>query len=473
MSGLMNDALSYFSNQLSGFSTNTFKIMPQGKTSGIVAGDILTVNLPSNSICDLKSIQLHLKATVAGTTARLPNGIQSLIQRVEILAGGVQLAQGVQYYNTLVKVKEALCDKLCNPVAGHPDIIRNVNPLDGVAIGPSVTTVEPTFGVFLDPSDSPFVIDRWEGFLGSAAPRYLDLSLLPDVQIRLYMASNNVLTASATNGPPSGLVLGEGTDFTNSVTGITPATYSVSNVFATCELISLADVSYDNMLTEMMAQQSFLEVPFKAYYSFSQGHNGSSRFQVSSQSIDRIWSAWQYSGSFVPGPDATGRKYPYTAQASPIPVLGYAPNPVVETKWGSDSTTAKEKYTAAWECFQQPVKGMEMQYQLNGAMIPQTPLTSSQLLPFSGHNLPPGKYVNDELTMAQYLKSNFVQCLRLNMAGSEDGRILSGIDSRSANLQGLLNTTGATITDAYNSFIVVETTATMRILPGRAISIIS
>ena len=470
MSGLMNDALSYFSNQLSGFSTNTFKIMPQGKTSGIVSGDILTINLPSNSIMDLKSFQLHLAATVAGTTARLPNGIQSLIQRVEILAGGVQLAQGVQYYNTLVKVKEALCDKLCNPVAGHPDIVRLVNPLDGAAIAAG-GAVEPTFGAFLDASDSPFVIDRWEGFLGSAAPRYLDLSLLPDVQIRLYMASNVVLTASATNGAGAALIsTADGTAFTDS-TVATPATYSVSNVFATCELISLADVSYDNMLTEMMAQQSFLEVPFKAYYSFSQGHNGSSRFQVSSQSIDRIWSAWQYNGGVKVGPDATGRKYPYTAQSAPIPVLGYAPNPLVESKHAS----GEEKYTAAWECFQQPVRGMEMQYQLNGAMIPQTPLTSSELLPFSGHNLPPGKYVNDELTMAQYLKSNFVQCLRLNMAGSEDGRILSGIDSRSANLQGLLNTTGTTFIadEPYNSFIVVETTATLRVMPGRAVSIIS
>ena len=472
MSGLMNDALSYFSNQLSGFSTNTFKIMPQGKTSGIVAGDILTVNLPSNSIMDLKSFQLHLAATVEGTSARLPNGIQSLIQRVEILAGGVQLAQGVQYYNTLVKVKEALCDKLCNPVAGHPDIVRVVNPLDGTSIGSGVITAEVFPGAFLAPTDSPFVIDQWEGFLGSAAPRYLDLSLLPDVQIRLYMASNVVLTSSLTNAAGNGLVAAEGTAFTAPASPAN-ATYAVSNVFATCELISLADVSYDNMLTEMMAQQSFLEVPFKAYYSFSQGHNGSSRFQVSSQSIDRIWSAWQYAGGGVPGANADGRKYNYTVQSAPIPVLGYAPNPPMETKWGSDASTATEKYTAAWECFQQPVVGFEMQYQLNGAMIPQTPLTSSQLLPFSGHNLPPGKYVNDNLTMAQYLKSNFVQCLRLNMAGSEDGRILSGIDSRSANLQGLLNTTGATIAAAYSSFIVVETTATLRLMPGRAVSIIS
>ena len=470
MSGLMNDALSYFSNQLSGFSTNTFKIMPQGKTDGIVAGDILTVNLPSNSIVDLHSFQLHLKAVVAGTTARLPNGISSLIQRVEILAGGVQLAQGVQYYNTLVKIKEALCESMANPVAGHPDIVRLVSPLDGaVHAGAAVERVP---GAFLDATDSPFVIDHWEGFLGTAAPRYLDLSLLPDVQIRLYMASNTVLTACADVAAGNKLISSaDGSAFTDSTVG-TPATYTVSNVFATCELISLADVTYDNMLTEMMAQQSFLEVPFKAYYCFSQSHTGSSRFQVSSQSIDRIWSGWQYAGSAVVGSDATGRKYPFTAQAAPIPVMGYTPNPSLETKWGS-ATTTKEKYSAAWECFQQPVVGMEMQYQLNGAMIPQAPMTSSQLLPFSGHNLPPGKYVSEDLSMAQYLKSSFVQCLRLNMAGSEDGRILSGIDSRSANLQGLLNTTGTAISDTYNSFIAVETTATLRVMPGRAVSIVA
>ena len=466
MGSMMNDALSYFSNQLSGFSTNTFKIMPQGKTSGIVSGDILTINLPSNSIIDLKSFQLHMSAAVTGTTARLPNGISSLIQRVEILAGGVQLAQGVQYYNTLIKIKEALCESMANPVAGHPDIIRLNNPLDGSVQGN--TTAEVTPGAFLTSTDSPFVIDHWEGFLGSAAPRYLDLSLLPDVQIRLYMATNSVLTAcTACNVAPNELIsAAEGSGFTKS---LSDAAYSVANVFATCELISLADVSYDNMLTEMMAQQSFLEVPFKAYYCFSQGHTGSSRFQVSSQSIDRIWSGWQYSGSTDAGSLATGRKYNYTAQAAPIPVMGYFPNAQAVEKHGD----GMEKYTAAWECFQQPVVGMEMQYQLNGAMIPQTPLTSSELLPFSGHNLPPGKYVSDKLTMAQYLKSNFVQCLRLNMAGSEDGRILSGIDSRSANLQGLLNTTGTAIAETYNSFIAVETTATLRILPGRAVSIIS
>lgn len=466
---MMNDALSYFSNQLSGFSTNTFKIMPQGKTSGIASGDIVTVNLPSNSIIDLKSFQIHLKATLpTGTTARLPNGISSLIQRVEILAGGVQLAQGVQYYNTLLKVKEALCESMANPVAGHPDIIRLNNPLDGAA--QATTDVERVPGAFLDATDSPFVIDHWEGFLGTAAPRYLDLSLLPDVQIRLYMASNTVLTACS--NVATGVSLVEAATGSKFTTPAADATYEVSNVFATCELISLADVSYDNMLTEMMAQQSFLEVPFKAYYCFSQGHTGSSRFQVSSQSIDRIWSAWQYSGTVkADGDSGDGNKFPYTAQSAPIPVMGYAPNPPLLETRGS----TQEKYTAAWECFQQPVKGMELQYQLNGAMIPQTPLTSSQLLPFSGHNLPPGKYVSDKLSMAQYLKSNFVQCLRLNMAGSEDGRILSGIDSRSANLQGLLNTTGATFPsgETYNSFIAVETTATLRIMPGRAVSIIS
>ena len=467
MGSMMNDALSYFSNQLSGFSTNTFKIMPQGKTSGIVSGDILTINLPSNSIIDLKSFQLHLLATVAGTTARLPNGISSLIQRVEILAGGVQLAQGVQYYNTLIKIKEALCESMANPVAGHPDIIRLNNPLDGAAQG--TTDVERVPGAFLDATDSPFVIDHWEGFLGSAAPRYLDLSLLPDVQIRLYMATNSVLTSCANVAEATAGLISNAEETDKFNKSLSDATYEVSNVFATCELISLADISYDNMLTEMMAQQSFLEVPFKAYYCFSQGHTGSSRFQVSSQSIDRIWSAWQYSGTTVATSSATGRKYNYTAQAAPIPVMGYAPNPPLLETHGS----SEEKYTAAWECFQQPVKGMEMQYQLNGAMIPQTPLTSSQLLPFSGHNLPPGKYVSDKLSMVQYLKSNFVQCLRLNMAGSEDGRILSGIDSRSANLQGLLNTTGTAIADSYNSFIAVETTATLRILPGRAVSIIS
>ena len=44
---MMQSALSYYANVLSGYSTNIFKLTPSGKTTDIRAGDIVTINLPS------------------------------------------------------------------------------------------------------------------------------------------------------------------------------------------------------------------------------------------------------------------------------------------------------------------------------------------------------------------------------------------------------------------------------------------
>jgi len=280
------------------------------------------------------------------------------------------------------------------------------------------------------------------------------------------MAENSVLTNSTSAAAGEALVAAEGSAFTDYVApdGI----FTVQNLFATIECISLADSSYDQMISDLMSSQTFLEVPFKAYYAFQQSHTGTSRFQVSSQSIDRIWSTFRYNGANVVGADAGGRKYPYTAGGPPIPVLSYTPNPVCESR----IATGLEKYVAPWCCFQSPAADLDLQWQLNGSFIPQSPMSQTELFPLSCSSLPPGDFPPDELTMAQYLKSNFVTCLRLNMKDSERSRILSGLDTRSSNLTGLLNTSNGTVT-SFDSLIFVETSATLRIESGRAISIIA
>ena len=48
----MESALSYYAKKFSGYTTNTFKIQPSGKTSGITANDIITISLPSNAIVE-------------------------------------------------------------------------------------------------------------------------------------------------------------------------------------------------------------------------------------------------------------------------------------------------------------------------------------------------------------------------------------------------------------------------------------
>jgi hypothetical protein len=47
------------------------------------------------------------------------------------------------------------------------------------------------------------------------------------------------------------------------------------------------------MVSAMIAQKGYLEIPFKQYVGFSNTHSGSTRFTVATQSLDRIWFAFR------------------------------------------------------------------------------------------------------------------------------------------------------------------------------------
>eukprot|EP00965_Chrysotila_dentata_P016970 563159-Pleurochrysis_carterae.AAC.1 len=58
-----------------------------------------------------------------------------------------------------------------------------------------------------------------------------------------------------------------------------------------------------------MDKGGFLELPFKSIHTFSGLHTGSTRFSVSSQSLDRVWMAWRASS--------------YATLGAPSKVAGY------------------------------------------------------------------------------------------------------------------------------------------------------
>ena len=269
--------LVYFLDRMSGFSTNIFKLMPSGSDSS-GPNSISRITLPSNALLNTRSFKLHfLASTVAASSVggRLPADISTLIERVEISAGGVQLSQGTNFYNTLVNAKTALMGSRCDSVTGHSELVR-ANKFDGESIASGAGIDETYSG-----TGTPHVIDKWEGFLGTCEPKILDASILPDLVVSIYWASNSVL-ASAKQNTTSAL-------FVAAPDAGAAAVYEIKNIHASIETIGLADSVYDNMVASMIASEGFIEIPFKQYFSFSNTHTGSSRFTVATQSLDRIW----------------------------------------------------------------------------------------------------------------------------------------------------------------------------------------
>ena len=82
-------SVSYFVRRLMGVTANTYKVEPNGSPNNLGAGNIITFELPTNALLDLKSVQFMCGASVTGgTKARLPNNLHSLIERYSIEAGG-------------------------------------------------------------------------------------------------------------------------------------------------------------------------------------------------------------------------------------------------------------------------------------------------------------------------------------------------------------------------------------------------
>lgn len=449
--------LSYFLEKLSGYSTNYFRLEAQNSSTAS-PNQIVRFTLPSNALLNLRSFAFHFTATTSSANngiARLPPDISSLVERVEVSCGGVQLSAGANYYNVLCAAKRALTDKMVDPVLSHPEMVRLKSYVDGA----EKATNETYTG-----TDSHFCIKQWEGFLGSAEPKILDSSLVSDIVVSLYLADTSVLANVAGTG-----IAGTATTGIQ-VVGAGTVSYELSNIHATIECIGLADGTYDNMVSSMIQTKGFLEVPFKQYYSFQDTHSGQMRFSVATQSLDRLWVCHRSSNynSSVGAVPISGYK---KAGAFAAPTTGTSPTVDVgapEFDNGGTLDYNKERLTTA--AFNFPTPGgtaLKYQFQLNGAYVPQFRATFEEMYQISCNSV---NGASQNKVGLKTMKDNLnVHCVRLNLPESEYGRLISGLNTRSVSLNGYYNISGLSATPTVNLF--AECTSTLMIGAGRQLSV--
>ena len=454
-----NPNLTYFVERLQGFSTNIFRLeSQQGSSAVATSSSIITFDIPSNAICNLRSFRIMANMNadvVAGAGGRLPP-INDLVERMEVSVGGITLAQGANFINVLQEAKKALGATYggCDATMGHPEYVRAKSYVDGSTIA---TTDNEVYSSGASPR---FCIMDLEGFFATAEPKLLDTSLMPDLRVRLHLASDNVLASVA--GIP---LAGTGTDIADDGTG--GARYQLTDIFATIECIGLADQAYDQMLASMMSSQGFLEIPYKNYTNFQSVHNGSSRFTISSSSLDKIWVCWRSSGYDTQGGLVPINGYKRTGAAAYVGAADFGKPDYDE---GGVFDTNSEKYKSKYFNFTEASATFKAQLQLNGSYYPQFTATLGDLYAISKNSVL-GNRENKNMTLDQYANNYCVQCFRLNMPDSEYSRLLSGIDTRAVNLQGIIKTENATADQTIDVFC--ETTEVIRVGAGRAIEIIS
>ena len=470
-----NSNLAYFLSRMSGVSTNYFRLEPQNTTTA-TSGKIIRFSLPNNALLNMRTLAFHFSASanqIVNKGARLPPKISSLIDRYELSAGGVQIAQGFNGYNVFSHAKDALCGNKCDPVLSHPNMVRTKSYVDGKGNHGGNNVLAGVVNENYNGDQTQFCIDHWEGLLGSLEPSVIDTAILPDLVLTLYLTTDDVLTTSA------GVAL-DGTgeaDFTDGGAG--GAQFSISNFHLVVETIGLADKVYDEMIERRISQAGFIELPFKSYFSFSDTHTGSTRFTVASQSLDRIW--------------VVVRDQAYSTQGAPLRISGYKKAGafvddvagqaaadidigVPDYDIGGILGTNEERYTSKYFNFEEIPSGGNVkptyQLQLNGAYIPQFKATAEQMYQISTNSIPRmGSCVKaDFRTLDQYKNNFFVMCLRLNLPDSEAGRELSGLDTRGIALNAYFNTSG--MSNSNNVMIFAECSSTLRIGAGRAVEVV-
>jgi len=437
-----------FLRRLQAHSTNTFKIEPSGARSSLGAGQVISYQLPSNSLLDLKSIRWMFNAKItSGTRGRLPNKISSLVERYSVEAGGVVVYQGHLGYNVVKHAKDALemsaCEEATRNVQNHEEIPRLTGVNDADISGGNEAPSEAN-------DATQFCVDDWLGFM-EAKPEILDTSLLPELTLKIYLAPDAVCTDSA------GIALdGAGaTDFTDAA-GSPAAVYQINNQRLLVTTYSINDGFFDMMIEQRIKDNGFLEVPFKQYFTFFDGaHAGSTRFSIGTQSLDKVYAVWRPSA--------------YATQGAPVLVSGFKGNGGVAAGLQlENSAHAGEKYVSKYFNMPKPSGITGAQFQLNGTLYPQMLATPDEWYQLSKDAC---KHKAQAIKSLQAWNDNYhVYAVRLNQPEADELRLVSGLDTRSMNMAGYFNTAAVTGNPAV--VVICEVTSTLRIGAGLAVSVV-
>ena len=444
------ESVLYETAEMKGLSRNTFRLETiSAETAG--PNRIVSFNLPENSVIDTKSISFHCDVACASPNpaggagadlvfAKIPNyGLASMIERIEVYCNGVQLTNGASGYGALAQLLRL----------GKSNIDKD-NSIDRALNNSHIDATDTN-------DNKSLILDKFFGVLNESSTRYWNTGALGSIQIRLTWSSNACLVPKAT-----GQTIGTDMNAT-ARTNAQSISYSVSNMFFTIDTIAL-DPFYEQMLRERLVSRG-LEINFKDYYSFElDGINSSAsqtRFSASASSIDRVYGAFRDSNFNSVGirghayPDASGvgaftsnqlrfRNYNNSDQLLGSVRSQWSVNNVKFPQFQQDMKTALSKVTYAQDKVDQDNSGC---------------LVTS----YASYN--DGKYVNPLLL-----------CLPTGRGVS----VKSGYDSRGINTMMVWENQGMTIppadpnsgeTGVVASLVVVETTATMKVMVGKDIAV--
>ena len=252
--------MSMIAKRLVGLSRNTLRLLPMGTTSA-GPSDIIRFVLPANCIVHLPTLALFFTGVSsaiaqASSTAfsAMPRNIENLVQRYEVTIGGKVITFANNSFNHLANV---VFDLTAGVDKKNNRILQN-------AIGPAAAPSTAD-------TSKLYAIQNFIGCIQSMSPEYLNTRITGNVEVTLYMSPSNVL---ATGG-----------------TGVASCTYSLTNIFASVDVIDIQDGVYSSLIDTYLANGGVYEYVYRNWASFSgpsSSLTATTNFSLSTQSMNKV-----------------------------------------------------------------------------------------------------------------------------------------------------------------------------------------
>lgn len=254
--------MSYHMDRIVNYSKQTVKIYPD-RTGNIAHGENIIFELPKNSLVDLDSLLWSYNLTIPNYAEgggqfrcrRLPRNSASIIDALYVYINDQQVSADT-YYNHLFNL---MTDHTCGydyHASGlrqlentDPSVVYTYNNANGVLAGINAGALQVANTRDIG---KQYIVRNWLSFLGTAATRVIDTSLLGVVKIEIKLAEPTILWRTA-NAPLAAVA---NADSSYTINGTTS--------FMSITKIAFGDSTYYDLLKAIVTT-SGLKIPFKSY----------------------------------------------------------------------------------------------------------------------------------------------------------------------------------------------------------------
>lgn len=454
--------MSFFLRSYNNVSHQNFMVQP-ASSGALNAHRQMQFTLPTNAMLHLSKTRLLFTMSTSSTgttTAGRLSAAKSIIDRIEISAGGVSLSSGCASSSVLAQCIDNMRSIDEDPVTSHTELYRATSGVNGRPIqdgDEAYTNINNAqcFSIELGP------------WFQTMQPNMLPTQILPTLQATIYLSGNATVVSSCTL---------PGTNIVNPLlVGDVQSTYTVDNYTLSVSAYSLDDGVFDQTLATRLNSSEGLEASFCNYESFSNTFStGSTRVSSAASSLDKVIVCFRAAG-FDGIKSAVGVQGYNNALAAGLTIAGVLDQPAAHggakyLNHTANFTTPSVLPSAATDNW---AKQPNISIQVNNVRFP----SYDARIGAQTYELLKEAFETDKTacqSLVEYMENRCQLAYKFNLPASQAMRARSGLNLQGSNSSILIEAVGdkTDLTNDGNIMVFVESTVVLKIAAGKQLMVV-